>query len=362
MKSIDRQVENLVQCLEVESAHRLLTWGGGAADPVKLDQFRLSAGVRLFVNLKFTEAVEHLCHVETLDPRELLQLYPDLLPLGGLRYFQLSLLRRSRGPSMVDASGEKDEEEEEEEIRQCTFLPRHVTDMGVLIHHVLKQNELIGKADNRSSIEIDKESRVSLLKILEHRRALELGASGKRSPTLAKGDEEEIARAVDTAIFNLYASLPEENVQVELQHGSSYAEGGENVAKTKLEAFLETPNLLRLSDTTDMLQRQQQFHTLALLHAVKDRPREALEIWRRIGGGEYVDADGHSGVRETIAFLESHTVEEHIWTFSSWILRQDPVAATSVFTAGRRPPESELLQQRSLTTCKNFLLASRKLY
>lgn len=313
MVDYEHQIMELVQQLEVNAARLLLEHTVEPAQrEARTAQFYREAGLILFANLEFEDAIEYIGKSD-VDMRELIQLFPSLLPLAGISGdFRPQLLRpKSQGG----------------------LLPSNSTDIRSLIRSLRnRRNRMRAEEGKRGLGSEDEElasARLCLLKIIEERRAAMLSESSFDNIT-----ERDQLRCIDTAIFNIYA--------------------GDATMHDKLSAFVEDDNEVHLEDADDMLQRVELFHVLALLNANKKRVREALEIWMRIGTGEYTDRAGHRGVEETVSFLcnVQGASPELIWTFSSWVLRVDPAAGVRIFTESRR--EQELPPDRVLEFLHSF--------
>ena len=158
-----------------------------------------------------------------------------------------------------------------------------------------------------------------MLKILENRRL--------RCDTL---QEQHL---VDTAIFILFATI----------------KGYEK----ELNAFIRKPNAVKAMDVTDMLQRLQRFDILAIIHS-KSNPREALEIWRRMGTGEYKISGKVSVIEESVSCLSEIEDEELVWTFASWIMRKDHAQGIKIFCNRNSSDHLKIQPTRVLDFIKSF--------
>jgi hypothetical protein len=183
-------------------------------------------------------------------------------------------------------------------------------------------------------------------------------------------------QAVDTALLKLY---------VILRHSS-------------LEDFCDAPNECAIQDAQSLLLEHKRFQSLAMLLQVraftrwrcccrccsslyvllfpsshsrmllqgKGLEREALEVWQKMGIGEYMET-GLNGVAPTVALLSQcgHTAKEQVraacelcacmsiilvsppppppsppppqelvWVFSFWVLQKYPLEGLKIFTAG----------------------------
>ena len=269
--------------------------------------FHSNAAVTMFLKFQLkdngTTILDHVNKCE-LDPRELLHLFPDLHPLSlppsGYvpKYCTKELmLKASLGKEANDVDS----------IAAARFSPK-------------KALKMQGRLDDELSIEDAVENaRLCILKILESQRL--------RCTT---SQEQHI---VDTGIFILYATM----------------KGREK----DLDSFIQTPNAIQAVDVRDMLQRLQRFHILAVLHREKN-PREALEIWRRMGTGEYKDVGKGSGIEQTVECLSEIEDEELVWTFSSWIMRMDYIEGTKIFYNRDKNTELKIQPTRVLDFIKTF--------
>ena len=361
----EKQVHELLNQSEIDAAHGLLsaTTSEGANRQQVMDEFSLKAGVILFLNLKFTECIPYI-QKSMLDLRELLQLFPELQPITGLGIdFEPNfVLPRSAGGT----------------------LPNNVTDMLSLVRSMRKKRRNIllqeqknggsASAASRASKRVNQQgysndatddkvveiAKECLLKICLHRRKMMMstendgdgnGNGDGDGDINVKNHEQKVAATkavssllpdlslVDTCIFHIYASMTASDTTTTF---------------LLLEQFVsDTSNQLSMEDVTGVLQRQSLFHVLALLNACKGRKRDALEIWMRIGNGEYLDAANHQGVKETVQYLcnlnsdsdlepDSSTAASEqednnlVWRFSSWVLRNSPEKGILIFTESKR--------------------------
>ena len=82
------QISQLLHSVKIDAAQALMNAtsgdrGDAAAQEAERSAFSVEAGVTLFSNLMFEDAIPYLCK-SALDLRELLQLFPDLQPIDGL--------------------------------------------------------------------------------------------------------------------------------------------------------------------------------------------------------------------------------------------------------------------------------------
>eukprot|EP00943_MAST-04B_sp_MAST-4B-sp1_P004086 g4086.t1 len=268
--------------------------------------FHSNAAVVMFLKFQFKDnggaILNHVSKSE-FDPRELLHLFPDLYPL--------SLPPSSYAPKyctkelMLKASKGK--------------VAKDIESIAAAIFNARKALVMQGRDEETSCEEAIENSRLCMLKILESQR---LRCSTK--------EEQHI---VDTAIFILYASM----------------KGREN----DLNSFILKRNAVQAADVTDMLQRLQYFHILAVLHS-KTNPRAALEIWRRMGTGEYKDVSKVSGIEQTALCLSETEDEELVWTFASWIMRIDYIEGTKIFCNRDKNATLKIKPSRVLDFIKTF--------
>eukprot|EP01121_Diplochlamys_sp_Union-15-3_P000609 TRINITY_DN10520_c0_g2_i1.p1 TRINITY_DN10520_c0_g2~~TRINITY_DN10520_c0_g2_i1.p1 ORF type:complete len:426 (-),score=52.37 TRINITY_DN10520_c0_g2_i1:26-1303(-) len=88
------------------------------------------------------------------------------------------------------------------------------------------------------------------------------------------------------------------------------------------------------------------WNALALLYKSARRNRRALEIWAKLGNGEYKDAD-FDGIDQTVELLSQTTDLELVVDFSPWIYKKDPKKFEKIFlsTSGgsERLPTREVI-------------------
>ena len=128
-------------------------------------------------------------------------------------------------------------------------------------------------------------------------------------------DVPELHEAIDTALLKLYAFR---------RLGAT------------LDEFASSPNKVHMEDARVFLLDHKLYHVLALLYRSNGQARKALEVWRMLGEGRYVEGD-LNGVPETVDFLskvETDDQQELVYTFAAWVLRKDYEQGMRIFTAG----------------------------
>ena len=299
------QVSHLLATGSIEHAEQLLRTTAhlvpGADKDALLDDFHCNACCTLFLNFDFQNVLRHVEQC-TLNPMEVLHLFPDLHPVSippstyVPRYFTLN--------KVISASDGNDAEDMES-LASSKFERR-------------KSLELAGRTEDTNCEEAISNARACLLRILE--------------TTRSRCTDLEEQRLVDSALLILYASGEDDNA---------------------LRTFARGQNYVRPGDVSELLQRQQQFGVLALLHVAED-PRAALEIWMRMGTGEYEDASKENGVEATVECLASTEDTELVWTFASWIMRMDPERGTDVFCRRHTEENLAILPNRVMDFFKSF--------
>lgn len=89
---------------------------------------------------------------------------------------------------------------------------------------------------------------------------------------------------------------------------------------------------------------------LILLRTFAGLHRKALEVWSRLGSGEFRDADSTcDGVKETVALLGQLPDDPLLWHFAEWVLRINPKEGLKIFSSSARPSSATLPHDKVLT-------------
>jgi hypothetical protein len=234
-------------------------------------QFHVQAGGVLFRNLMIKEAIENFQKGQ-LDPRELLVFFPEL---------QSSVFAYK--PVLLDG------------VFQAAAPGS--PDMKTAVKCILSQS---GKNCGDKEVKQYIEQAYAQLVIF-----LEAAKDG------ALNADQHITEAIDTGLLKLYVLL----------------------GHPKLDSFAGSKNSCDLMDAKIFLSQHQLYHVLALLFKGRGSDRDALDIWSRMGSGEYREP-GHDGVGPTVECLAQQENQELVWIFSYWVLRDHPEEGLKIFIKG----------------------------
>jgi hypothetical protein len=308
---LQNQITTLLSQSHVEEALALLKLTSDAeyedaVEPAKLQQMYLDIARVLFGQLKVEEATLHF-EKGRLDPRELIAYFPQLQPTSfEYRPSELTDVFPGSGKTPDFASAV------ENRLRSKASARGGMGSGG-------------GGAEGEVQQYVDKAYR-SLARFLGScRERYADGGSKQRGGGGSSTDPSgKIMEAVDTALLKLY---------VILRHSS-------------LEDFCDAPNECGMQDAKPLLLEHKRYHALATLLQGKGLQREALEVWQKMGIGEYLES-GMDGVAPTVALLSQcgHTAKEQelVWVFSFWVLQKQPLEGLKIFTASS--PRSQQLSR-----------------
>ena len=281
-------------------------------EPAQLREFRVRVACLLLAELQVPAALRNFALGE-LDPRELLLYFPELHATGG-----------SFGGGYVPTV-----------VTKALF--KHGVDgtdfESAIRYAVAKEVTARERAEGAASSSQALEDMVQYRHREAKQHLAEFLEAASASPSRVA--DLRVAEAVDTARLKLLVALQ--------RH-------------TELDAFAERPgNQVDLADAKAFLLEKELYHVLALLYKGHGNDRQALDVWSRMGSGEYEEG-GHDGVAPTVAFLASHSDQELVWIFSYWVLRDHPLEGLRIFT--ERPktgdPKAVLPPSRVLQHLESF--------
>ena len=217
--------------------------------------------------LQFHVASQHACDA-SLDPAELLQLFPDL------RYQDL--------PEGRVLTGE--------------VLGRNVHSISEFVLATLKQQ-------SSDPAYITLESNQVQNKIHEAYESL--------LPILFQAHDTHPSRLVDVALLRLLLRLNDKRVS----------------------DFIASPTECEEKDVCDLLWSRGLYSDLAQFYLMKEKPVQALEIWKQLGEGELKE-ENVDGLKKSCDYLRSSQNKnvELILQFAPWIIQYNPDEGYRLFT------------------------------
>jgi hypothetical protein len=126
-----------------------------------------------------------------------------------------------------------------------------------------------------------------------------------------------------------------------------------------VQQLLFPENSCMLAESEHFLVKHKHYNFLALLYQSKAQIRKALEVWSRLGDGEFKDADMQcNGVKETVALLSTLPDEPQLWHFAEWVVRTNPKEGLKVFFSTQRAPQIALPWDKVLAYLQSIATAA----
>ncbi|KAJ6248632.1 cnh domain containing [Anaeramoeba flamelloides] len=142
--------------------------------------------------------------------------------------------------------------------------------------------------------------------------------------------KEHLKSAIDTTLIKLFAQF---NVK-------------------QIEVLLSNENFADLEECEEYLFSKKLYHELAQLYKGKKLLKKSLQIWEKLGKGEY-EQEGIDGIEPTIDLLSNHCDNDNvelIWTFSRWVLEKNPERGIKIFLTKRENPIPPLVVEEFLSS------------
>eukprot|EP00164_Ancoracysta_twista_P005194 GFYU01007098.1.p1 GENE.GFYU01007098.1~~GFYU01007098.1.p1 ORF type:complete len:881 (+),score=255.87 GFYU01007098.1:180-2822(+) len=108
-----------------------------------------------------------------------------------------------------------------------------------------------------------------------------------------------------------------------------------DTSSAELKSFVDIPNNCLVEECSDYLYENKKYVALGTFYKNKELDEKALEVWMRLGKGEYIEA-GKDGLGETISFLSRLNNEYLVFRYSKWVLDKNPTDSLEIFTRGQR--------------------------
>ena len=242
-------------------------------------QMHRQACLTFFTQLDFAQAFLHAWEAR-IPPSELLQLFPELLarPLA------------------------------ESTVLTADVLGRNVHTVQEFVVATLKQHSSDPSAIKTDSEEVQNAVETATKELLEFLWKFH----GEKAEESEEG--RAMGRVVDTALFRLL-----------LKRGDS-----------RLEGFIAGPTRCEVEDVRAELTARGLYNALAAFYVQKQRPRDALTIWKELGEGS-LSEEGVDGIGLTCRFLRNRTESDTlalIQEFTPWIMDRNPDEGYKVFIFG----------------------------
>jgi hypothetical protein len=141
-----------------------------------------------------------------------------------------------------------------------------------------------------------------------------------------------VLRGIHVGLIKLYATVPPPHPP-DLQPLS------------KLQAILLKEPDLPFEELEAFLRSGSHWRALALLYKSFQKPRKALEVWAKLGSGEYVEVGldaAHAksyAIENSSELLATLSDLELITDFATWIYKESPEHFKKIFTSNRRAVE-----------------------
>ena len=313
--SLEEQIAQYMDASRPDEALALLQ--RTQPDTVKLLEFETQAGFVMLRDLQLTAAFSHFLR-SNVDPRELLCLFSDLVVPD--RQYE----RKQRIGNMEELieKGRKKAEQRSEDKRYKQVL-------------------------GLSSRQIQRQAKLLLAGFLWERRE-----KGKL------WDDDDIAWVETALLFLAIDFLDDDTVQQPPQQLTAASQQTAVAAPAKpavtqqqvqlstttfpfsLQQLLFPANQVITSEAETFLIVKRRFNALASLYLSQQQPRKALDVWVRMGTGEFVEKDGKAGggdgVEQTVELLRRTGDDAVLWEFAEWVLLRDKEAGLRIFTSDDR--------------------------
>ena len=292
---LEEQIAQFMEAAMTDEAFALLMRTRPSAE--RIAEFHTNAGFAMLKALFIPAAFTHF-NQSNLDPRELIVLFPDL-NIAGSKYSSSWAAK----------------------VGTFTELMEHGRKTAVMRADDKRYKAIL----SASAKQITRQTRFLLAAFLWD----------KRSKLVAKHvDNPDLMAPMDTAMLVLHIDFAEEPMP---SPAPSFP--------YSLQHLLFPANACALSPCESFLTVHRQYNALALLYRSVGQKRAALDVWARMGSGQFIernaDADhvATAGVAETVALLSTLEDEPLLWEFAEWVLIRSATEGLAVFTnTNRRTP------------------------
>ncbi|KAJ3085395.1 transforming growth factor, beta receptor associated protein 1, partial [Quaeritorhiza haematococci] len=286
MAPLESQVDRLLNHRRVDEAVKLaeqmLQWDRSES-PEKQRRKAASiyqrAGFVYFCDTLFEDALSYF-KKGLLDPRVFISLFPDLVS---------SRTNRDASPTLGAPPS-----------RETTSTMNWVAELGTI-------DDIVRKNLEQNYPDVDEETRDSFSKALvaNAKDILVKYLTFARANKIGVGRLEEI----DTALLKIYAETDSQ----------------------AMYQLLASEHYCLLEECEPFLVEKKRYYALSLLYKRNNLTRKVLETWIRIASHEFEDPD-FEGLPLIVSFLSNVEDKELVWRYAEWVLKQDPVIGSQIFT------------------------------
>ena len=307
--SLEEQIAQYMEASRTEEALALLQ--RTVPDTVRVLEFHVEAGFVMLRDLQLVQAFSHFVS-SNVDPRELIVLFPDLIVA-------------ERGSwSGKHAVGSMDE----------------VIEKGRRKAEQRSEDKRYRAVLSMTNKQLQRQARLHLAQFLWDRRE-----RGKL------WDDDDIPW-VDTVLLMLCVEFMDDEATqppstapttaiVPSKPGASTVSLSTTTFPFTLQQLLLPTNQIIQSEAETYLLVKHRYNALASYYLSINQQRQALEVYHRLGSGEFTETDRVTGVRDsgvaqTVGLLLVMGDDELLWEFAEWVLLMDAEAGLSVFTSTTR--------------------------
>ena len=307
--SLEEQISQYMELSRTEEALALLQ--RTVPDTVRVLEFHVEAGFVMLRDLQLVQAFTHFVQ-SNVDPRELIVLFPNLVLTDRASW------ERKHNVGNIDELIEKGRRKAEQRSEDKRY--RAVLSM--------------------SSLQLQRQARLLLAQFLWDRRE-----RGKL------WDDDDIPW-VDTVLLMLCVEfMDDETVHppssttttaiVSSKPGAPTVSLSTTTFPFTLQQLFLPSNQIVQSEAETYLLVKHRYNGLASYYLSIQQQRKALEVYHRLGSGEFVETDKttgqpDNGVKQTVGLLLAMGDDELLWEFAEWMLLLDKDAGLSVFTSKER--------------------------
>lgn len=237
LTSFQSQVNQLLEQVQVESALQLLMKTNPTQHELK--KFHANAGFVLHNNLHFTKACDHFL-LSDIDPREVISMFPEFT------------------------------------IKGIPYESTHPNNPQLPIDVIIADAQERNLHSDVSKLRIVAEVPASELK----RRACVHLARYLWDTRQTGENSSELLLCIDTALLMLYVKLDQQIL-------GEKEDNDKDTLPFTLNELLYPKNSCLMQQSSLFLLQRHEYDTLAMLCHSQGNTRKALDVWRRLGHGEY---------------------------------------------------------------------------
>ena len=293
---LEEQIAQFMEAAMTDEAFALLMRTRPSAE--RIAEFHTNAGFAMLKALFVPAAFTHF-NQSNLDPRELIVLFPDL-NIAGTKYSSTWAAK----------------------VGTFTELMEHGRKTAVMRADDKRYKAIL----SASAKQITRQTRFLLAAFLWDKRS-KLVAKHVDNPGTADGDGHGHARTCTSTSRRSRCRRRHRRFHTVC---STYCSRRTRARWVRRESFLTV---------------HRQYNALALLYRSVGQKRAALDVWARMGSGQFIERNADAehvataGVAETVALLSTLEDEPLLWEFAEWVLIRSATEGLAVFTnTNRRTP------------------------